>query len=372
MRRSENGHNTRGKRRTGLFALGLAVLLALSQGGCILLAVVGLLGPPIAAGGAVTGAALGTQTAYYNLQDFYDAYEANAETVELTETVAGLRLIDSNRNSYRALEKTLSPHGLTPESYLVLAELKHVEGQRIQELKKNIGIPGFPLIETLEKLEDRALIEKQQIRHATTYVFVGQTLSGETALERARPSLETLRFEYLRRLSLDDRRALTALVAKAVGEEDNPAAGTTGGVLGLNTGGEAEYLLAKQLIATKWRVIEKLERYGISDGEFQVISTLWLGEQVGPRTLSAVTQLRREELRELVGSLTVQNYIRQINKVSEEGPYTLALGPRGEQLTEQLKPEIDNIANVLFARLSEDERKKLGQLLTKMSRGIVG
>lgn len=369
--RSDNGQKSPRQRGLRQFAFALAMMIALSQGGCILV-VAGLLSGPIAVGGAITGATIGTQTAYYNLQDFYDAYEANADTVELTETVAGLRIIDSNRNSYRALEKTLSPHGLSPESYLVLAELVRVRGQRIQELKKNIGVNGFPLIESIKDLEERALVEQKQVRHATSYVFVGATEAGEAALERARPSLEHLRFEYLRRLSLDDRRMLTTLVAKAVGEENSPAAGTTGGVLGLTTGGEAEYLLSKQLITTQWLLKRKLERYGITDGEFQVISTLWLGKEVGPRTLSAVTQLRREELRELVSGLSVQNYIVQNAQVTEEGPYTLALGIKGEQLTEQLKPEIDSIDKVLFARLSEDERNTLAQLLTKMSRGIVG
>ena len=368
MGHSKNGHKSGTRRALRMCAFALGIVIALSQNGCILVAI-GLLSGPIAVGGAVTGAAIGTQTAYHNLQDFYDAYEASSESVELTDAVAGLRIIDSNRNSYRALEKTLSPHDLSPETYLVLAELKRVRGQRVQELKNNIGIPDFPLIESLKALKDREYVnEKSQGR----YVFVGLSVSGEAVLEAARPSLEHLRFEYLRRLSLDDRRSLTALVAKSVGEENNPAAGTTGGVLGLTTGGEAEYLLSKQLITTKWTLARKLERFGITDGEFQVISTLWIGSNVGPRTLSAVTQLRREELRELVGSLTVQNYIVQVNQVTEEGPYTLALGIKGEQLTDQLKPEIETIDRLLFSRLTEEERTLLAVLLTKMSRGIVG
>lgn len=365
---SNNGHKSGTQHALRRFAFALGLVIALSQSGCILVAI-GLLSGPIAIGGAATGAAIGTQTAYYNLQDFYDAYEANADASELTEAVAGMRIIDSNRNSYRALEKTLSPHGLSPESYLLLAELSRVRGQRVQELKQNVGIVDFPLIESINALKDKGYIAEQRQRN---FVFLGLTDSGSAALETARPSLEHLRFEYLRRLSLDDRRSLTALVAKSVGEENSPVAGTTGGVLGLTTGGEAEYLLSKQLIATQWTLARKLERFGITDGEFQVISTLWIGAQVGPRTLSAVTQLRREELRELVASLSLQNYIVQVNQVTEEGPYTLALGIKGEQLSEQLRPEIETIDRLLFARLTPEERQTLAVLLTKMSRGIVG
>ncbi|MEW6776433.1 MAG: MarR family winged helix-turn-helix transcriptional regulator [Bdellovibrionota bacterium] len=365
-----NANRTDKGRRLGLLLA--ALLLAVFPSGCPLV-VLGLMSGPIALGGAVTGTALGARTAYYNLRDFYDAVAADQKrTPEQRATLEALRLIDIYRTSYKTLDRTVSAHGFTPEEFVLLKQLARRNGQRDQELKENLNLQGLDLDETLRNLQKRRWVQRRQIERAATFVFYAATDAGLAALENARPPLEHMRFEYLRRLSLDDRRDLTRLIAKSVGEEDSPVAGSTGGVLGLSTEGEAEFLLAKHIVASHWLGQKLLAEHGVTDIEFQVISSLWLSDQLGPRSLIGLTQLRREEFEALINALVKEGYVLKAEQVSEEGPYLLRPGPRAEEFQKKARPLVDASPARLYPKLNPDERTRLIELVAKMSRGIVG
>lgn len=354
-------------------SLGAAALLfTIVFSGCPLV-VIGLLSGPIAVGSAVTGAAIGSQTAYYNLQDFYDAVTEKAgEEFAGAEAVEGLRFIDLYRRSYQTLDGTVTPHALSPEEYVTLAQLKRRDGQRFVELQKNIGIRNFPLTSTIETLQEKRLVGSRVFEGAGRFEIYQTTDEAETRLREVIPALEHMRFDYLRRLSLEERQDLTRLLAKAVGEPDSPAAGSTGGILGLSTGGEAEFLLAKHLVDARWTGEALLNRYGLSLPEFQVITSLWLVPEVGLKGLSSLTQLRRNELLAVANSLEKQGYVKKIDRVSEEGAWILRPGPKAEELKNRLKPEVENFDNQVFSKLAPDERERMKELISEMTRGVVG
>lgn len=348
-----------------------ALFLLLTQPGCILV-ILGLMSAPIAVGGFVAGTAIGTRTAYVNLRDYYEALEGEETTPEVAVTLKGLRLINDNRSTYNALTHTVAPHGFTPESYVLTAQLARKDGQREEELSTNLAIRRFPFRDIVKDLTNRKYIEVRTIEGATKFVFYGTTTLGREKLENARRSLEHLRFEYLRRLSLDDRRTLTRLVAKAVAESDSPAAGGTGGILGLTTGGEAEFLLAKMFVLAHWEEQRFLAEYALSDPEFQILSTLWLREELGPRTLTSITQMPREEFGRTAQGMINQGYLDRTDKITEEGSYLLRLGPQAIKLKQRMQPEVDSFHKRIFYRLNEQEQTELANIFYKMGRGVVG
>jgi len=92
----------------------------------------------------------------------------------------------------------------------------------------------------------------------------------------------------------------------------------------------------------------------------------------GPRTLSGITQLRRQELEELVSRLSGEGYLKKIEKVTEEGPYAVELGPAGIQMRGRLQPAIDTIRDIYFGRVAPKDRPRLSEIVVRMSRGVVG
>ena len=255
-------------------ALLFALLCLPALSGCPLV-VLAILGAPIAAGGAITGMAVGSRTAYYNARDFYDAVSADQKKTAAQQiTVEGLRLVEIYERLYRAFDRTLSPHALSAEEYVVLMQLSRDNGQRDEELSKNLGIAGFPLDQTIQNLLKRRLATKGRIERAATFVFLAAAESGKASLEAARPALEHMRFDFLRRLSLEDRTDLMRLLAQAAGEPKSRAAGGPGGILGITTGGEAEFLLGKHVATAYWQTRDLLAGYSLSAAEFQVISAL--------------------------------------------------------------------------------------------------
>lgn len=363
-RENQNKHSA--AVRAGLGALVAGVLLTGS--GCVL-ALVPLLATPVAVGSGVAATAVGTRTAYYHAKDFYDAIDQQDGTrLAGGETIEGVDLVKMLARGEAAFSRAIQPYGIDTPDYVVLNELKRRGASTQAAISRNTGIADFPTNPQMNRLVQRGLVSPTSGAGQSRFEL---SQAGRDLVERTRPVAEHVRFEFNRRLSLQERQVLAKLSAKAVAETDSKATLLAGGVLGVNTDGAAEFVLAKNLLASRLGAEKLLNPHNLNRVEFEVLTAVWEKPELGLRQLSQSVRGQRPEIEAAVSGLVQKGYVNRLDQPSEDGPWKLLPAPRGVALQQTMKGQADQYTQTLFARLSEEERRDMQAVLSKMGRGVI-
>lgn len=360
--REMNGH------RQVVRGLGLvAVSALLFSTGCVL-ALVPLLATPVALGGAAAAGAVGTRTAYYNARDFYDAIDKDGSQYASGEGLKGKDLLQVMARGESAFSRAIQPYGIDTPEYVILNELKRRGASSQASITRNTGIQGFPTNDQLGRMQQRGLISQSLRAGQTRYEL---TEAGSNLAEKTRPVAEHVRFEFFRRLSLEERQVMAKLSAKAVGEDDSKATWLAGGILGVNTDGAAEFVLAKNLLASRVQTEGILKSGNVGSLEFEILAATWEKPELGLRQIAQTTRANRTEVEVAVNGLVQKGLVSRIDQPSADGPWKLVASPKGVALQQGVQGQVDNYSKALFARLTDDERKSMENVLSKMSRGVI-
>ncbi len=356
------------KERLTLRAAGLAVVtLAFFSSGCVL-ALIPLLATPVAVGGAIGATAVGTRTAYYNSKDFYDAIDQKGDALAKGDGLKGQDLLKVMARGETAFSRAIQPYGIDTPDYVILNELKRRGATSQAGITRNTGVQGFPTNEQMNKLSQRGLVSFNVVSGQVRYDL---TETGRDTVEKTRPVAEHVRFEFYRRLSLPERQTFAKLSAKAVAEEDNKATWLAGGILGVNTDGAAEFVLAKNLLASRMETQKILKAGDLSPLEFEILASTWEKPELGLKQLAKSTQANRPEVETAVDSLAKKGLVAKVDQPSENGPWKISAAPKGVALQQGVQGQVDNYSKALFARLSDNERKNMENVLSKMGRGVI-
>lgn len=350
---------------------GLAVAVAavaFLSSGCVL-ALVPLLATPVAIGAGTAAAVGGTRTAYYNAKDFYDAIDRNDDTqFAKAEGVKGQDLLKVMARGETAFSRAIQPYGIDTPDYVILNELRRRGASTQTSITRNTGIQGFPTNEQMNALSQRGLISFNTSGGQPKFLLTDE---GYNVVEKTRPVAEHVRFQFYRRLSLEERQVLAKLSAKAVAEEDNKATWLAGGILGVNTDGAAEFVLAKNLLAARNETEKILKANNLGSLEFEILAQAWEKPELGLKQIAQETRANRPQVEQAVSNLVSKGFVARIDQPSENGPWKLSAAPKGVALQQGMKGQVDNYSKSVFARLSDDERKNMEYVLSKMARGVI-
>jgi len=355
-------------RRTVRGIAAAVVVTAFLSSGCVL-ALVPLLATPVAVGAGAAATATGARTAYYNARDFYDAIDQNDGTrLAEGEGLKGQDLLKVMARGEAAFSRAIQPYGLDTPDYVVLNELRRRGASTQASITRNTGIQSFPSNDQLAKLNERGLVSFNTASGQAKYLLSDK---GYDLVEKTRPVAEHVRFQFYRRLSLQERQVLAKLSAKAVAEEDNKATWLAGGILGVNTDGAAEFVLAKNLLAARMESDKILKASNLGRLEFDILAQTWDKPELGLKQIAQQTRANRPEVEAAVQNLVDKGFVAKIDQPSENGPWKLTSAPKGVALQQNMKGQVDSYSKSVFARLTEDERRSMENVLSKMARGVI-
>ncbi len=117
--------------------------------------------------------------------------------------------------SARRLRERLAPYGVEPRHFALLHELALEEGRSQQALADAIGIPKSGMVQLVDELEGRGLLERRRSDRRTHALHL--TKAGADFLQSTAAVALEHDADLAAPLSDAERRRLVALLAKLVG-----------------------------------------------------------------------------------------------------------------------------------------------------------
>jgi DNA-binding MarR family transcriptional regulator len=114
--------------------------------------------------------------------------------------------------SARRLRERLAPYGIEPRHFALLHELALEEGRSQQALADGIGIPKSGMVQLVDDLEERGLVERRRSDRRTHALHL--TRAGGDFLRSTAPVALAHDGELSAPLSAAERKRLVALLAK--------------------------------------------------------------------------------------------------------------------------------------------------------------
>jgi DNA-binding MarR family transcriptional regulator len=112
------------------------------------------------------------------------------------------------------VEVALEQFDLTPNHFLMLLRLSHLEGQSAAELARGIGVRPQSLTEIINPLAERGLITREESPHHRRILRISLTAAGRQLLARATRVGRQLEKELAVDLSAAEHATLLTALAK--------------------------------------------------------------------------------------------------------------------------------------------------------------
>ncbi|MCT8972417.1 MarR family winged helix-turn-helix transcriptional regulator [Microbaculum marinisediminis] len=126
----------------------------------------------------------------------------------------GYLLRRAQANVFREFERSLGDIGLTPGAFGLLMLIRANPGITQMELANAFGIDKSTLTPVLNRLEQSALVRREQLAHDRRYNALFFEDAQEAFFDRARTRVRDFEQSVADRLSDDEQRELVRLIGK--------------------------------------------------------------------------------------------------------------------------------------------------------------